>query len=70
VELNQLHKSIFAANQVAGEVLGQKGLFSARRTKDDSLDFTFDGLEPTNQGRLIYSSILDKFVERITNSLD
>lgn len=70
VELNQLHKSVAAADQVAGEVLGQKGLAGAGWAKDDGLAFSFDGLEPTNQGRLIYSRILGKFVERIIKSLD
>ena len=64
MEPDQLYKSISVANQVADEALGQEGLSSVRRNKDDSLAFAFDGLKPTNQVRLLYSRILGKFVER------
>lgn len=68
VELNQLYKSISAADQVAGEVFGQEGLAGAGWAKYDGLAFAMDRLKPTNQGHLTYSCILGKFVERIIKS--
>ena len=45
MELNQIHKAVTAADQVAGKVLGQEGFAGAGWAVDDGLAFAFEWLQ-------------------------
>jgi hypothetical protein len=46
MELEQLGKTIASADEMAGQVMGEKGFARSRRTIEDRLSLALDGMYP------------------------